>query len=972
MNRKLNEHGLVIATVGWVLGFAAGGPAARAGWEVVGAGGFSAGAGDYTSLAFYNGEPYVAFRDLGIGDKGTVKRYTGGSWQTVGTGAFSAGAPYDIDLVFYDGEPYVVYTDATNGLKATVKRCTGGSWQTVGAGGLSVSDAHNPSLAFENGEPYVAYQDVANGSRATVRRYTGGSWQTVGTAGFSADMAVYTSLAFSNDEPYVAYQDVANGSRATVRRYTGGSWQTVGAAGFSTGTADETSLAFLDGDPYVAFTDGAHSFKATVMRYTGGSWQTVGAAGFSADEAYYNALAFYNGEPYLAYQDIGLGGKATVKRYTGGSWQTVGTAGFSAGASYCNALAFCYGEPYLAYVDDSNGGKATVMRYSAPPTIQATNITFSNVSVTEATIGWTRGGGGAGAVFIKQASSGTAAPADNTTYAAGAAWATGTQIGATGWYCICNGAGTTVTVTGLSASTTYRVMVCEYNGPAGSEQYSTDAAADNPANVTTDTTPTVTTAAVSDLTTTTAMCGGSVTDDGGASVTARGLCWSTSANPTTADSQTSTGTGTGAFVTSLSGLEPGTTYHVRAYATNAVGTAYGNDVQFGTPTAPSLLPTPTVTTAPITERLTSGATGGGQVVTDGGWAVTARGVCWSTTAEPMITDNKTIDGAGTGAFVSRITGLHPGTDYHVRAYATNRAGTSYGREESFSTLPDADGDGVTDAEDGCPHDPSKIELGMCGCGTPDADTDRDDVPDCRDACANDPGKISPGVCGCGTPDTDTDRDDTPDCHDGCPNDPGRTAPGSDGCGGDPDNGLSILQIEVTQVPSEGGDGDAGAAAGDELVFVVAIDNTGAGPAGHVVITVTMPLGLEFVSARALPPDAGQSVPENIRVENGQVLVDAGDLEPGARVRVELVFRSTAGGVADLHIVAQTTEADGPAVVQQEVVVQVDNEDRQESTTRQPHGLCGAGSPLPLLGLSLLLAAQGMLRRGPGGTRGCRW
>ena len=96
--------------------------------------------------------------------------------------------------------------------------------------------------------------------------------------------------------------------------------------------------------------------------------------------------------------------------------------------------------------------------------------------------------------------------------------------------------------------------------------------------------PTVTTTAVSNITYTSADSGGNVTPDGGAAVTARGVCWSTSPNPTTANSKTSNGTGIGAFTSHITGLTPGTTYHVRAYATNSVGTSYGSDVNFTTPT----------------------------------------------------------------------------------------------------------------------------------------------------------------------------------------------------------------------------------------------------------------------------------------------------------------------------------------------------------------------------------------------------
>ena len=100
--------------------------------------------------------------------------------------------------------------------------------------------------------------------------------------------------------------------------------------------------------------------------------------------------------------------------------------------------------------------------------------------------------------------------------------------------------------------------------------------------------PKITTTAVSSITTTSASSGGNVTSDGGASVTARGICWSTSANPTISNSKTTDGTGTGSFTSSITGLSSGTTYHVRAYATNTDGTGYGNEVTFKTLYAPTI------------------------------------------------------------------------------------------------------------------------------------------------------------------------------------------------------------------------------------------------------------------------------------------------------------------------------------------------------------------------------------------------
>ena len=98
--------------------------------------------------------------------------------------------------------------------------------------------------------------------------------------------------------------------------------------------------------------------------------------------------------------------------------------------------------------------------------------------------------------------------------------------------------------------------------------------------------PTVTTTTASNITSTTATSGGNITSDGGSAVTARGVCWSTSQNPTLSNSHTSDGSGTGNFTSSITGLTAGTTYYVRAYAINSVDTAYGSQITFTTTAAP--------------------------------------------------------------------------------------------------------------------------------------------------------------------------------------------------------------------------------------------------------------------------------------------------------------------------------------------------------------------------------------------------
>lgn len=94
--------------------------------------------------------------------------------------------------------------------------------------------------------------------------------------------------------------------------------------------------------------------------------------------------------------------------------------------------------------------------------------------------------------------------------------------------------------------------------------------------------PVLLTVTPSSITQTSAQSGGIITSDGGKSIISYGVCWSTTQNPTTANSKTTNGTGTGSFASSLTGLTVNTIYYVRAYAINSVGTAYGNEVTFST------------------------------------------------------------------------------------------------------------------------------------------------------------------------------------------------------------------------------------------------------------------------------------------------------------------------------------------------------------------------------------------------------
>jgi len=186
---------------------------------------------------------------------------------------------------------------------------------------------------------------------------------------------------------------------------------------------------------------------------------------------------------------------------------------------------------------------------------------------------------------------------------------------------------------------------------------------------------------INTVTSTSAISGGIITSDEGQAVTARGVVWSTIQNPTISlTTKTVDGVGAGTFTSHIAELASHTTYYVRAYATNSVGTSYGDEISFTTVTLPSL------STSTVSNITAISATSGGFISSDGGSSITARGICWNTSASPTLNDDYTIDGIGSGSFISNLTGLSQGGTYYVRAYATNSFGTAYGNEVSFTTL----------------------------------------------------------------------------------------------------------------------------------------------------------------------------------------------------------------------------------------------------------------------------------------------
>jgi hypothetical protein len=194
---------------------------------------------------------------------------------------------------------------------------------------------------------------------------------------------------------------------------------------------------------------------------------------------------------------------------------------------------------------------------------------------------------------------------------------------------------------------------------------------------------TLATSSVRSVTSTSAIVGGEILTDGEEDITNRGIVYGISPNPTLANTILTVGQGVGSFSTTLSGLNSNTTYYVRAYATNRIGTSFGNELSFTT--LPSIGHSQ-VTTQNITSITSTTAITGGNIITDGGPDIIQRGIVYGTNPNPTLDGLFTQNGSGWGSFTSILSNLVPNTTYYVRAYAINSTGEVYGDERSFITL----------------------------------------------------------------------------------------------------------------------------------------------------------------------------------------------------------------------------------------------------------------------------------------------
>jgi uncharacterized protein (TIGR02145 family) len=173
-----------------------------------------------------------------------------------------------------------------------------------------------------------------------------------------------------------------------------------------------------------------------------------------------------------------------------------------------------------------------------------------------------------------------------------------------------------------------------------------------------------------------------VPDDNGAPVTERGICWGTEPDPTISQNVVPGGSGTGEWVGTMTELQPYREYHVRAFAVNRVGTAYSENRIFQTLAFP-----PQLDLHPLQEITSHSVLATAGFDDFGGAPILEKGFCWSAeNPEPTKSDFFHVVGSGPGIYELVIGDLQHDTEYHVRAFATNVAGTSYTEPRSFRTL----------------------------------------------------------------------------------------------------------------------------------------------------------------------------------------------------------------------------------------------------------------------------------------------
>lgn len=492
-------------------------------------------------------------------------------WNSIGGEAqLSAVASSYTSIAVFNNVPYVVYVEGTTSgiVKVKKRNLSSGAWEQVGAN-LATNASYSKIYSDRNGKLYVTYIDVSGsgGNKLAVVTFntTSQAWEPLVTGNLyaSSNSVTYTSsasitrssLAFDNSNtPYVVYSDRSGTTGYPVlKRFISGAWQTVGGTSVSTDFAVSVSIALDNADvPYLTYvqqanaTAGTGPIKTFRLNSAGTSWQDISPAspvlpgtastGATSSVRFTSIALDSANNPVVSYFNTSNGNRSTIIRYnkTTAAWNWIGAIS-TRDANNNSLINDNGGNVYNIFSDALSGGLANMVRVFK---LYRNAMSFTELK----NAGYTRGIDSTG-------------PDDNTTRS--------------------------VTISDLAiavgndTSKPFITYTKTYNGVRTPVvQVFIQPVATKP---------------VTGISATSATTGGTVSPEVFTSITERGIVYSTSINPTTADTKMIDGQAvTGSFTSTITGLQAATAYHVRAYAITSTGTVfYGNDILFTT-TAPDL------------------------------------------------------------------------------------------------------------------------------------------------------------------------------------------------------------------------------------------------------------------------------------------------------------------------------------------------------------------------------------------------
>lgn len=491
-------------------------------------------------------------------------------WAIVGNETqISSVASYYSTITVLDDQPYVSYVEGTSSggvLKVKRKNSVTGLWEQMGSD-LSANATYARIYSDKNNKLYVTFIDVTNGNKLAIVSFNNTTqlWEpllpsnpyiSTGTATHSISAfssAPRSSLAFdSNNLPYVFYSERAVNGNAYVKRFIAGVWETLGNVSVEPlDTSIANNIAIDENDvPFVVYVKQANltSTSGSIKVYRFNSvtnlWENVSppspvlpgssTTGATTSVRHTGITIDSSGNPVVSYFNISSNNKSTIIRLNKAtaSWNWIGTT--SARDASNNSLVNDNGGNVYNMFGDAliNGGLANMVRV------------------------FKQSKGAASFTELKSSSSnrGIDSTGDNSTTAR------------------------TISISDLNiavgSDTSKPYIVYTKTNSGGSVRTPIVQMFVQP----------VVTKAITGISSTSATSGGDISFDGGSVITERGIVFGTTVNPTTANTKIiDASAGTGSYSSTLIGLSPATTYHVRAYYINATDTVYGNNVTFTTP-----------------------------------------------------------------------------------------------------------------------------------------------------------------------------------------------------------------------------------------------------------------------------------------------------------------------------------------------------------------------------------------------------